>query len=648
MIGRKLILIGEIAALWTFLFGLLPFHFGFWIQCEPTTLALHLSSALVGLGLLISVLDDRSDVGKWLTNAPLAIPLAMGGLSLLAVLFADFPLTTVLGNRQTGQGATWFLDIAVLMWGGLALRGSRKTLRTLALAAGLAVLAMAFFQLPELKSRGWFSFPKTDFLAMPAIAAAGILIAGWPVKSWYGTAGTLLLCLSVVAYSDNQVALVLLLFTGIAGGFLALVLPRIWRWSGLWGCCAVGVPLVVSIGVVAAGSWEALDTLATRKEMYKIVLRGLFDQPHRILTGFGWGHWNDFLIQYGLHTGTDFFLSADGAVIAREGLRNAWPHTHNILLESLLALGIVGTALMLAWFYQLSKSASKREVPQLLPFVIAYVGLWAAWFHQPFTAAFPALLFSGCVFENRAKAIKPFIPAVVLCIVLLVQLSSAALVYRDAAASTRELENPSADPMSPPWEKPSPFGRPDRGGHGIADLLLLSTGTVAEITKCNCPLKPEDRYFLQRRLHLAAERMEAGETCIGLETAYLQALGRVTYTLPEEESQEISFRHLPRWARVLERVLGKAPHRTDLAIPYLSWALTAGHHGEMRSLLAQVRTNDPLDPVGLWFSGAVLLFGDAQEHQDGFRMLREALAMGIEGYMDIDPDLLAQISGKDR
>ncbi len=89
--------------------------------------------------------------------------------------------------------------------------------------------------------------------------------------------------------------------------------------------------------------------------------------------------------------------------------------------------------------------------------------------------------------------------------------------------------------------------------------------------------------------------------------------------------------------------LKAAPARTDVLVPYFSWALKNGRDGEILSRAEPILRRDPNDAVALWFSGLALL-GDPAAANTGMDRLKKALRAGIQEVMPISPRTLQDIS----
>lgn len=96
------------------------------------------------------------------------------------------------------------------------------------------------------------------------------------------------------------------------------------------------------------------------------------------------------------------------------------------------------------------------------------------------------------------------------------------------------------------------------------------------------------------------------------------------------------------WPGAIDVVLKAAPARTDVLVPYFSWALKNGKDAEILSKAESVLRRDPNDAVALWFSGLALL-GHPATASTGMDRLKKALQAGIQEAMPISTRTLQDI-----
>ncbi|MDY7036043.1 MAG: hypothetical protein SV375_07780, partial [Thermodesulfobacteriota bacterium] len=547
LIGFWIILSVEISALFLFILGLPPFHFGYWFQVEPQTIGLHTIAAMCGIGLLIVGMGKPRLMRSSLTHPLVLLPCAIGLLSLAGMTLSPFPFTSLLGSPEMGQGAILFFDVAVLIAGGIVIRTSKKASRVMVISAGVSVIGMIVFLLPVFIKMGWFSFTCNDFLALPLITASVIFLTFWPVQRprllW------ILLCISIplIFFSENQAALALLPVVGLLYKLLWRRWPQLISGRAFSTLMIVVMPVAVTAVINVAGSNDTFYSLASRREFHRLAANALSEQPHRIITGYGWGHLRELMIKYG--TKGDRSIGGPGGKREWDAFKHNHPYTLNILLESFFALGPWGPLLILIWLGCVPFFCPKGLMPFTMPFMVSYAGIWAAWYHPPSLVPFLALAFAGNAGRKRPFRLNPtFFPAFLLLTVICIQAWGSWLVYRDSAACMAEKNLRSIDPsVTSNGHCPSPFGRYDRGGYLLADLLTSATSDVTFDIKRSRAVSPFHADLFKRRLCLVKNRLDDRPASLSLQTAFVLSLSALIFTPADSSWEPERSIYLPEW-----------------------------------------------------------------------------------------------------
>jgi len=612
------------------------------VLAEPATIGLHSAAAICGLGLLITWLGKPRLVLSCLLHPLVFFPGLIGALSLVHMAFSPFPFLSLIGAPETGQGAIWFFDVAVLIAGGILIRKSNKGARVIVMASGISLAGMVIFLLPVFKDMGWFSFNIPDFLAMPVIASSVIVLTFWPIRKpkafWIIGCVSLLL----IVFSRNHAALAI-----FASVFLFYVLIW-WKWPSIASkrvfsaLFIVAMPLAMTAAINLAGDPDKLISVSSRKEFQRLAFNALSDQPRRVFTGDGWGQLRELLIRYGAMS--DRNVGGSGGKTEWDALKHDWPYSLNILVETFFALGLWGPLICLAWLICVPLFSPRSLKPFVMPYMVVYAGIWAAWFHPPSTVPFLALAFAGNAGRRRpSRLTRKSFPLVLLGVVIGLQTLGAWMVYRDLAVSVAETESHSPD-MNTALSTtcPSPFGQYDRGGYLLADLLLGATGRAAAEIAEKGAVSPLVVSRLKRRLCMVKNRLDSRPASLSLKTAFVLAFSRLAFTLTDPSWDTERSTYLPEWKGRLFDILEIAPERSDLAIPYLYWTLEQGDDKEAANMIRKILKRNPEDPVGLWFFGMVSVSKPETRHQ-GLLNLQRALGAGIERFIVVDPNLKRMI-----
>ena len=99
---------------------------------------------------------------------------------------------------------------------------------------------------------------------------------------------------------------------------------------------------------------------------------------------------------------------------------------------------------------------------------------------------------------------------------------------------------------------------------------------------------------------------------------------------------------LKNWGALLDQVLTRYPNREDLALAYYLWLLKLGREEELIKRSEKLLARNDQSPIGLWFSGVVLI-GDPDRAILGMSRMRLALDNDIERLMPVDAALKKSI-----
>ena len=83
------------------------FSFGVWRKAEPVVVAFHGTSALCALALLLVWWRSRATFQDSVMHPVVLLPFALALWSTLAAPISDFPLLSLMGSPQIGEGALW-------------------------------------------------------------------------------------------------------------------------------------------------------------------------------------------------------------------------------------------------------------------------------------------------------------------------------------------------------------------------------------------------------------------------------------------------------------------------------------------------------------------------------------------------------------
>jgi hypothetical protein len=647
-IGLALIAAGTLAAPFVIFFSLPPFHTGIWYKSEPVIAALHALSALVSSGLALALLGGVGAAYRSLWHPFVLLPAALAGWSLLLLPFVPIPGLSWYGTPEFGQGIAWHLDYAVLVAGAMVALRLRRLRRSLAWAT-LAALALLTGSMIHTES-GWYLAPFMfyDPLAFYALFGIPLLIvlfrptrAAWRVAlAGFGVA--------VVAVSRNRTAMLLALAAPVlvAGGlWLRRRDPRLL--ARLAAIAVLAAALVTTAAVWQVGERLPESSLWSRMLHLEVTRRSLVDRPVAVLTGRGWGSYGEWQLSH-LPLGS-FDLVGDEQTGADWDAVHGQIHfqSHNYLAEALLSAGLV--ALLLTWAIPaaLPLFARRRYAVEAGVLAVLASALLCVWAHDAGAVPYAALAFAALARPVRARPWRRgrgLVPAAVLLVIALAQALSAVVVALDGAEMQRAAfaNRDTAGLASVPLDDCSGYlDDHGRGGVHLATLYRSFAVDLADKLAAGLPITEADTARMANYICAVQSRISDTQS-LRLANADLLVTAELVIMLDHPRLAPLAAARAAGWRGRLEWYLDRAPVRSDMAAPFLGWAFVRGDERAVAAIAARLLAHDANEPVGLWYSGAVMM-GDPASAATGLSRMRRALEGGLERIMPVDPAIAEQI-----
>jgi hypothetical protein len=646
-IGVALIAAGTLAAPFVIFFSLPPFHTGIWYKNEPVIAALHGVSAVVSLGLALALLGGVGAARRSLWHPFVLLPAALAGWSVLLLPFVPIPGLSWYGTPEFGQGIAWYLDQAVLVAGALVAVRVRRlrrplawtTLAALVLLTGTMVhtdrdwvLAPFMFYDP-LAFYGLFGVALLIALFSPARAAWRVAIAGFGV--------------AVVVVSRNLTAMLLALAAPVlvAGGlWLRRRDPRLL--VRLAAIAAVVAPVLTTASVWQVGSGLPESSLWSRMLHLEVAARSLADRPAAALTGRGWGSYGEWQLSH-LPLGSFDLVGAEQTGANWDAVRGQIHfQSHNYLAEALLSAGLGG--LLLTWVVPVALPlfARRRHVLEAGVLAVLASALLSVWAHDAGAVPYVALAFAALARPVRARPWRRggLVAAAVVLAIALAQALSAAVVAVDgaemqrAAVANRDTEGLAGVPLD---DCSGYLGDHGRGGVHLATLYRSFAVDLADKLAAGQQITDPDTARLAN--YICAVQSRIGDTrSLRLANADLLVTAELVIMLDHPKLAPLAAASAAHWRERLEWYLDRAPVRSDMAVPFLGWAFARGDERAVAAVAARLLAHDADEPVGLWYSGAVMM-GDPASAASGLSRMRRALAGGLERVMPVDPAIAGRI-----
>ncbi len=633
-----------------------PFHIGVWFQSEPVIAGLHGVSALATVGLLALLLANAGRYSIILSHPLILVSTALGIWSILMSWFAEVPSLSWLGDPRHGEGAVWYLDMASLFAGGMVMHGDQRLRRGLAGVSLIAALTVTALTVYGTLHPGWPWSPYwfSDHLAFYGIFIAFILLTTIQPTSVLGRGACLIAGMGIVAISGNRAAILLCLILAptVWGGLYYL--HHVKKWIRVYAAALViAVPILLTAGITLYGShlstthpkgWiPSESSLASRYLQNRVIFLSLQDKPSALITGRGWGHYADQLLAYANQSSV--FLGAE-EWLRPDSLAREYFHSHNDFAEALLSAGIVGLALMWGILLALPCCCKDSQIPLAGTAAALLAGLSAVWFQLPGSLPFMAMAWAGFCRPTENPMPKRILTTPVIIVfwvlMLLIQIYALTLTWQQGV-KVRDTVLARISSRTDALKVNDLIACAGPGGVHFTRILLK----VAQAREHQSAL-PNDASPMLFTFLDAHKLMLAGGKKMSLRfhNAGLLVRGELAFSLTHPAFARNAPAYLADWEEMLRSFLHRAPHRTDMAALYLLWLLREGEDQKMLSFADSILDRNPNDPVGLWFSGLALA-GDPAKRSEGLAHLKQAIDLGIERIIPVDPGIKDTVQQKD-
>lgn len=630
---------------------------GIWYQSEPLFLALISIGGLNSLTLLLAAYLYPNYTKRNFYHPIVLIPLLLGLYSIFLIPFGYKALSQLLGSEQTGQGAVWFISLAVFTANARFLRkglsqDKHKRLMWLLIAGCVFLSFLTVF------SQGpWRMFFYNDHIGFWALYL-------WPLvfllikKKDLAFILALFVCFLVADISDNisavlaLIAMVILCALLIYGETLRLDQKKIAR---LGAVLSLGLILTICVFVWAFdGNWvvyknlsfKIASTMHSRHLLLSTVVDGNLNELSTTLFGQGWGSFANMLMVNVPFDKTAVFYS--GNLLDIHGENWIWDsllrfdfHSHNIFVETFGNVGVFGLLLILAYFYSLIRFAKPEYVYLAFPCALGLILLNSMWFQMPHTLGLMAITFgllSGQT--NCYKRLKKVHLKSLLILTVIIFSYSIFSTYQLARAGHQQIVFNNETELVPAGSCVAGIDDHARHGHHFAEVFKSYVQKLNEKIEAEPETVTSSHWRrLEQLLCDADQRLEERRELISGVRA-LMARGDYLYRYRDMTKQHPAlYRRMSEgWQKNLDLVMAIAPKRFDLAVPFYNWLLETGQEEELYRHAQKALNYPATKPIGLWFSGIVLL-NDPAEKDKAVEMLKQSLKLGIEKFFPVEDGL---------
>jgi hypothetical protein len=628
-----------IAGLATCFLSLQPFTFGYWHRAEPLVVWLHAVSACATLLLIFTWDRDRAFITGILRHPFVLFPAAMGAWSLVVSAMAPFPMVSIFGAPQSGQGALWYWDIAVLTAVAMMIVERRRAWRTVTIAAlaitvllSICILLSAYF--PALKV-----LPVPDFygyfaLALPFMARrycdqhVDILLFR---LSWVAA-------VAILIASSNAAAIALLAIIGAA--FLVQsrfqeqpLFCRVTQHRGVASALVTTAFVAPYLAITQIPLLSRIASLKSRDLLWDLMKDAQNWDFTAIFFGHGWGH-----------TQVDFFLhlNATSATVWQldwDFLSRDFFHSHNALVESLYTTGLPGVFLLFAMLVAIPVFAPSERRFAATVCACVYGAMNAVWFELAVSIPFYIVAVVSFAEINRTpltlsaagKALRVAALALLVC----AQVGAAVILLRFGLAVSAV--QAAYQGLGKNRELAVAFPK-DIRSHELSMALSLRQAFEKLHNPASGALAV-DRTGRERVTRWMIDdlkaRIPSSQTPVLILTG-VSLLSDIYYS-PKLSWMGAAYEQEEKtWGAWITRLLRLAPKRSDAAVPYFSWLLKHHRSGDLIAFCREILRKNSDDPVALFYAGAVLSTLEQESAKEmGLGFINAALDGGIERIMPV-------------
>lgn len=632
-----------VLSLFVFVLATPPLAYGVWFKAEPVMVGLLAAGAAATACLLALDITGHS-IGLLVRRRHVAILLGFLAWNALVSAAHNFPGRSWLGTPETGEGIFTFLALAMLTQLAMALWSYRGSRIMLVVAAVLAACIIAGLDGSMPWDSAWRPERYAGYAGLVGPSVALVTIGAFQRKSWRTVLLGSIFGLSLVAFSRNKTAIALLCLAGPAVFFPALWLVRRVgvsrgrRFLAWLPVLAMVLTWATIAGAIAYGDYDPLYSVRSRGLLILAEVIGLRDHPLALLTGFGWGSYNDILYQHNYLPGVHGFVN--GVWDPNwEGIGAGAFHVHDDIFEAVLGGGLIGGILYL-WFFAAIVAGARRgmlAVGAVGWFLI--VGSLCFWY--PFMFCYPFLALAVAATTAPFGVLRSATPVPMdgwmRCVGLVLAGGLAAgclMTQADAKAGGDRL---AALNRQDPAEIATLGTFPPDHGRGGVHLwwLALSEATFVgrQLTDLHPPTPAQAQWYA-RVLQEVDAWTATGRAGMRLEALTLALRNDLIANHEQTGLAALRDRELPSWEPAVLRVIGDAPDRTDVAVPYLAHLVSHKDVARLTIICARIVTIRPNDRVCLWYTGVAML-GDPVTVPAGLRAMHKALVAHVETVVPI-------------
>ncbi|MCE2716432.1 MAG: hypothetical protein ACK4V2_02465 [Pseudomonadota bacterium] len=356
------------------------------------------------------------------------------------------------------------------------------------------------------------------------------------------------------------------------------------------------------------------------------------------LFGYGWGSYQEFPV-LNLFRLEDFSMYVDGKFNPNwEFLERNLLHTHNLILESFVSSGLLGTGLLLAVIYKWVNNIDIKDWSGRF-FVVSYLILLSAWFQTP-----PVLIFSlfamVCIQEKDSYQLKLPRFVWVSCGIFLMVFSCVEFW------SSISLNKHKFKTIQTFEEDVSAFVNDPAHSYDKWSTYKGSNWTIGWFTQgLNTITKADTKYLLDVEKAIVQITKDYLDSCQKRNVVSSVHVINMCNTFASLQQVRISkdSEFFVNFKKAVLEHIKRFPERSDMAIGFLNICFDKLEDiREVSEIADAILVAFPNHSVGLWFEGLSDLSLGNNKAQ-AVEKMRQAVNLGLNRYMPVPTELLQEL-----
>lgn len=569
--------------------------------------------------------------------------LVMALLSVLGAFQND--LVALGGINEIREGAATFLACSIIIVIGNHLNLQYLPLWLAPIAYGLLTIIGHY----DWIHYGWMTYVFLDIAAFPLLASLPMYVifrSSLKTSQHLWDAAYLAAFSFLFFYCDNKAAIIALLCALIfvyvlplAKKFLSF-LPRKDGGYIVFGLGFIAVMILISWTFFS----QIPPQLQSRTLLGIVTVFHYFDnftfsKLFHVLFGYGWGSYQEFPV-LNLFRLENFTIYSSGSFNPNwEFLQRNLLHSHNLVLETLVSMGVVGVGVLLVFIYKWIESIDKKDWAGRV-FIVSYLILLSAWFQTPPVLIF-LLIAIALVKESTTSSIT--IPRFIwmgigafLIAFSCVELWSSVSLNKYQFKSIQSFEHDISKFINHPahsYDKRSTYKASNMiiGGfsHGLSGLTKADVKYLPDVERSIV-------LVLQDYLNSPQQRNVVSSVhVINLCNTYA-SLQKVNILSKSD--------FFKLFKTIVLKHIAKFPERADMSIGFFNLCFDKlDNIKEVNEMADAVLSVMPNHPVGLWFKGLSGLSSSGVEKMQSLEKMRLAVKLGLCRFMPVPKELLANL-----